>query len=158
VSDEILSFLQSYMNKSRLRRCLLIGQVHTRILGATPQGAYALGGFKAQERDDRSAVGILDEAKTLKAAGAFAILFEAIPAELAQRMSEALSIWTVVIGAGQHCDAQVLDWQDMLGLTAGWVPKFVNRCANLGVYARDAQRRISGKRHDSGRVSGPQNA
>jgi 3-methyl-2-oxobutanoate hydroxymethyltransferase len=73
-------------------------------------------------------------------AGAFAVLIEAVPAELGLRITQALAIPTIGIGAGSHCNAQVLVWQDMLGLTDGSIPKFVKRYANLRTIMRDAAR------------------
>jgi 3-methyl-2-oxobutanoate hydroxymethyltransferase len=107
-------------------------------IGLTPQSVHALGGFKVQGRGDEAAGRVLEDAKALEAAGAFAVVLEAVPADLAQRVTAALTIPTVGIGAGPHCDAQVLVWQDMLGLTAGRAPKFVKRYADLRSIAGDA--------------------
>jgi 3-methyl-2-oxobutanoate hydroxymethyltransferase len=108
-------------------------------VGLTPQHVHALGGFKVQGRGDAGDI-VLDDAKRLEDAGAFAVLIEAVPAELGLRITQALAIPTIGIGAGSHCDAQVLVWQDMLGLTDGSIPKFVKRYANLRTIMRDAAR------------------
>jgi 3-methyl-2-oxobutanoate hydroxymethyltransferase len=108
-------------------------------VGMTPQHVHALGGFKVQGRGDAGDI-VLDDAKRLEDAGASAVLIEAVPAELGLRVTRALAIPTIGIGAGLHCDAQVLVWQDMLGLTDGSIPKFVKRYANLRTIMRDAAR------------------
>jgi 3-methyl-2-oxobutanoate hydroxymethyltransferase len=108
-------------------------------VGLTPQHVHALGGFKVQGRGDAGDI-VLDDAKRLEDAGAFAVLIEAVLAELGLRITQALAIPTIGIGAGSHCDAQVLVWQDMLGLTDGSIPKFVKRYANLRTIMRDAAR------------------
>jgi 3-methyl-2-oxobutanoate hydroxymethyltransferase len=108
-------------------------------VGLTPQHVRALGGFKVQGRGDAGDI-VLDDAKRLEDAGAFAVLIEAVPAELGLRITQALAIPTIGIGAGSHCNAQVLVWQDMLGLTDGSIPKFVKRYANLRTIMRDAAR------------------
>jgi 3-methyl-2-oxobutanoate hydroxymethyltransferase len=113
-------------------------------VGLTPQHVHTLGGFKVQGRGDAGDA-VLDDAKRLEDAGAFAVLIEAVPAELGLRITKALSIPTIGIGAGSHCDAQVLVWQDMLGLTDGSVPKFVKRYANLRTIMLDAARLFAGE-------------
>jgi len=85
-------------------------------LGLTPQSVHALGGFKVQGRGE-GAVQIIEDAKTLQAAGVFAIVLELVPEELAAKITEELSIPTIGIGAGKHCDAQVLVWTDLMGIT-----------------------------------------
>ena len=99
-------------------------------LGLTPQSVHAFGGFKVQGRGE-AGERLLQDAKGLQEAGAFAIVLEAVPAELATRVTQALRIPTVGIGAGPGCDGQVLVWQDMAGLTSGRSPKFVKRYADL---------------------------
>ncbi|MGA1679049.1 MAG: 3-methyl-2-oxobutanoate hydroxymethyltransferase [Candidatus Nanopelagicales bacterium] len=99
-------------------------------VGLTPQSANALGGYKVQGRgQDREK--IIQDAASLEAAGAFAIVLEVIPQDLAQEITHAISIPTIGIGAGAETDAQVLVWQDLLGLTPEPLPKFVERYANL---------------------------
>jgi 3-methyl-2-oxobutanoate hydroxymethyltransferase len=99
-------------------------------LGLTPQSVNAFGGFRVQGRGE-SGERLLQDAKALQEAGAFAVVLEAVPAELATRVTESLHIPTIGIGAGNGCDAQVLVWQDMAGLTGGKTPKFVKRYADL---------------------------
>ena len=97
-------------------------------LGLTPQSMHQLGGYKVQGRTDGDA--ILEAAKALEAAGAFAIVLELVPAELAARITAALKIPTVGIGAGVHCDAQVLVWTDLMGITKK-APKLAKAYRNL---------------------------
>jgi 3-methyl-2-oxobutanoate hydroxymethyltransferase len=97
-------------------------------IGLTPQSVNALGGFKVQGRNDGQK--IIEDAKALEAAGCFAIVLELIPAELSQQISEAISIPTIGIGAGKDCDAQVLVWTDLMGLTPK-APRFARKYRNL---------------------------
>lgn len=99
-------------------------------LGLTPQSVNLLGGYRVQGRGESGEM-VLRDAKALEAAGATAIVLEVVPAELAARVSEVLSIPTIGIGAGPHTDAQVIVWQDLLGLTPDPAPRFVKRYANL---------------------------
>lgn len=99
-------------------------------IGFTPQSEHALGGYKVQGRGD-AAQQLLDDARAVAEAGAFAVVLEMVPAELAAEVTRELPIPTVGIGAGAGCDAQVLVWQDMAGLRTGPVPRFVKRYANL---------------------------
>jgi len=108
-------------------------------VGLTPQSVHALGGFRVQGRGD-AGDRVLEDAKAMEAAGAFAVVLEAVPAELGRRITDALSIPTIGIGAGAQCSAQVLVWQDMLGLTPVPSPKFVKRYADLQTIAREATR------------------
>jgi 3-methyl-2-oxobutanoate hydroxymethyltransferase len=116
---------------SRVRAIVQAGIPVMGHLGLTPQSATALGGFKAQGRTAEAARRILDDARALEAAGAFALVLEAVPAPLAARVTETLSIPTIGIGAGADCDGQVLVWHDLLGLYAGQAPRFVKRYADL---------------------------
>jgi 3-methyl-2-oxobutanoate hydroxymethyltransferase len=100
-------------------------------IGLTPQSASLLGGFKVQGRDAASAKAILDDALALEEAGCFAILLEAIPDRLGKAITERVSIPTIGIGAGPHCDGQVLIFHDLVGLFEGFKPKFVKQYANL---------------------------
>lgn len=109
-------------------------------LGLTPQSVHAIGGFRVRGRTVEAAQRILADAKELEEAGAFSLVLEAVPADLARTVTEALRIPTIGIGAGPHCDGQVLVLHDMLGLTAGRVPRFVKRYANLGEQAVEAMR------------------
>jgi 3-methyl-2-oxobutanoate hydroxymethyltransferase len=109
-------------------------------LGLTPQSINALGGTRrVQGRGDAGEV-LLDDARALERAGVFAVVLESVPAHLGQRVSEALRIPTVGIGAGPHCDAQIMVWQDMAGLTAGRLPRFVKRYADTRAVLAGAAR------------------
>lgn len=99
-------------------------------LGLTPQSVNLLGGYRVQGRGGHGEL-LLRDAKALEAAGASAVVLEVVPAELATHISDALTIPTIGIGAGAGTDAQVIVWQDMLGLSAGPSPKFVRRYADL---------------------------
>jgi 3-methyl-2-oxobutanoate hydroxymethyltransferase len=99
-------------------------------LGLTPQSVNVLGGYRVQGRGEAGEM-LLRDAKQLEAAGAFAVVLEVVPAELAERVSEVLTIPTVGIGAGSATDAQVLVWQDLMGLTPGPHPKFVTPYADV---------------------------
>jgi len=96
-------------------------------VGLTPQSVHALGGFRVQGRDDEAAEKILADALAVEAAGAYALVLEGVPGELAARITAALSIPTIGIGAGVDCDGQVLVCYDLLGMTADLRPKFVKR-------------------------------
>ncbi|MFK0291048.1 3-methyl-2-oxobutanoate hydroxymethyltransferase [Streptomyces sp. NPDC090442] len=100
-------------------------------VGLTPQSVHAYGGYPVQGRGEEAAQQLLRDAKAVQDAGAFAVVLEAVPAELAAEVTRSLHVPTVGIGAGAECDAQVLVWTDMAGLTAGRVPKFVKQYLNL---------------------------
>jgi len=100
-------------------------------IGLTPQSATKLGGFKAQGRTADAAVRLVEDAVALEEAGCFAVVLEAVPAPVAARVTQSLSIPTIGIGAGAGCDGQVLVWHDLLGLYAGRTPRFVKRYAEL---------------------------
>lgn len=101
-------------------------------VGLTPQSVHVLGGFRVQGRTAERAREILDGARALERAGAFAVVLEAVPAEIAARITERLTIPTIGIGAGARCDGQVLVFHDLLGLSRGRMPRFVKRYAELG--------------------------
>ena len=105
-------------------------------LGLTPQSVHAFGGFRVQGRGE-DGERLLHDAKILEAAGAFAVVLEAVPAALATRVTTALSIPTIGIGAGPNCDAQVLVWQDMAGLSPR-TPKFVRKYADMATVLHEA--------------------
>ncbi|GAB6063582.1 3-methyl-2-oxobutanoate hydroxymethyltransferase [Deferrisoma palaeochoriense] len=107
-------------------------------IGLTPQTATQLGGFKVQGRDPEAARALLEDAKAVEAAGAFAVVLECVPTKLATRISQSLSIPTIGIGAGPRCDGQVLVLHDLVGLFDRFVPKFVKRYADLGAEMRRA--------------------
>jgi 3-methyl-2-oxobutanoate hydroxymethyltransferase len=110
-------------------------------LGMTPQSVHRYGGYKVQGRESDHALVLLNDAKALEAAGTFAIVLEAIPAELAKIITEQVAIPTIGIGAGPHCDGQVLVLYDLLGLFDEFVPKFVRPYAHLKADALQALRR-----------------
>jgi 3-methyl-2-oxobutanoate hydroxymethyltransferase len=99
-------------------------------IGFTPQSEHALGGFRVQGRG-AGAEQLLADAHAVQEAGAFAVVLEMVPAALAAQVTKELAIPTIGIGAGADCDAQVLVWQDMAGLSSGRVPKFVKKYADL---------------------------
>jgi 3-methyl-2-oxobutanoate hydroxymethyltransferase len=112
-------------------------------VGLTPQSVHALGGYKVQGRGGAGEA-LLHDVKALESAGAFAVVLEVVPADLAARVTAAAGIPTVGIGAGPACDAQVLVWQDMAGFSpASRGPKFVKRYAHLGTDLMDAARRFT---------------
>jgi 3-methyl-2-oxobutanoate hydroxymethyltransferase len=110
-------------------------------LGLTPQFVNQMGGFKVQGKSDKQAARILADAKELEQAGAFSIVLEGVPSDLGARVTQALRIPTIGIGAGPGTDGQVLVFHDVFGLTTGKAPKFVKRYANLAdEITRAAQR------------------
>ena len=111
-------------------------------LGFTPQSVHALGGSRVQARDADGAKRIVAAAKDLEAAGAFSIVLELVPAEVAARVTEAVSVPTIGIGAGASCDGQVLVLHDLLGLNEGFSPKFLKRYASMATEVRDAVSRF----------------
>ncbi len=100
-------------------------------VGLTPQSASQLGGYRVQGKDAGTASALIDDAIALEASGAFAIILEAVPARVAARITESVSIPTIGIGAGADCDGQVLVLHDLLGLTQGPAPRFVKRYSDL---------------------------
>ena len=116
-------------------------------LGLTPQSVRAIGGFHVQGRNPAAAEAILDQARRLEDLGCFALVLECIPAELAERVTGALAIPTIGIGAGPACDGQVLVLPDLLGLTPGFEPRFLRRYlagaelvrSAVGQYAEDVR-------------------
>jgi 3-methyl-2-oxobutanoate hydroxymethyltransferase len=112
-------------------------------LGLTPQSATMLGGFRAQGRSADKARQLLEDARTLERAGCFSIVLEAVPAPVAARITEALTVPTIGIGSGRDCDGQVLVLHDLLGLYEGRSPRFVKRYAELGEAVKDALERYT---------------
>lgn len=100
-------------------------------IGLTPQSIHRMGGYKVQGKTDEAANRLIEEAHIAEDAGAFSLLLEAIPMGLAKRITGELSIPTIGIGAGPHCDGQVLVLHDVIGMFERFVPKFVKRYANL---------------------------
>jgi 3-methyl-2-oxobutanoate hydroxymethyltransferase len=111
-------------------------------LGLTPQSFNAFGGFRVQGRGERGDA-LLADALALQEAGCFSIVLEAIPAELGKRVTEALDVPTIGIGAGPHCDGQVLVITDLLGLTPDPTPRFVKRYADLRSTVAEAAQRFA---------------
>jgi 3-methyl-2-oxobutanoate hydroxymethyltransferase len=100
-------------------------------VGFTPQSEHGLGGYRVQGRGEESATRVIDDAHALEAAGAFAVVLEMVPADVAAQITKELTIPTIGIGAGPDCDAQVMVWTDMVGLNTGPAPRFVKRYADL---------------------------
>lgn len=107
-------------------------------IGLTPQSINVFGGFKVQGKSEEAARALIADAKAVEEAGAFAVVIEAVPAALAQMITDAVSIPTIGIGAGAGCDGQILVYQDMLGMFSDFTPKFVKRYANVGEVMREA--------------------
>ncbi|MDD7520507.1 MAG: 3-methyl-2-oxobutanoate hydroxymethyltransferase [Lachnospiraceae bacterium] len=107
-------------------------------LGLTPQSINAFGGYKVQGRDLEAAKKLIDDAVAVEKAGAFALVLECVPTEIATKITEKLTIPTIGIGAGNGCDGQVLVYQDMLGMFSDYTPKFVKQFANVGTIIKDA--------------------
>lgn len=106
-------------------------------IGLTPQSVNAFGGFKVQGKSEEAARRILEEAKAVEEAGAFAVVLECVPAKLAELITKTVNIPTIGIGAGAGCDGQVLVYQDMLALFSDFKPKFVKHFADVGSVMRE---------------------
>jgi 3-methyl-2-oxobutanoate hydroxymethyltransferase len=107
-------------------------------VGLTPQSVHAMGGFRVQGRDEDSAARIVDGARALEEAGAYSVVLEGMPTDVATRVTASLSIPTIGIGAGPSCDGQVLVLYDLLGLPGDATPRFVRRFEELGLRTRAA--------------------
>lgn len=107
-------------------------------IGLTPQSINAFGGFKVQGKSEETARKLLEDAKAVEKAGAFAVVIEGVPKKLADLITKQLSIPTIGIGAGNGCDGQVLVYQDMLGMFSDFTPKFVKRFADIGTVMKEA--------------------
>lgn len=107
-------------------------------LGLTPQSINALGGHRVQGKTQQAAQKLLDDARALQEAGAFAVVLECVPEKLADKVTKELEIPTIGIGAGSGCDGQVLVYQDMLGMFSDFTPKFVKKFANVGQVMKEA--------------------
>lgn len=114
-------------------------------LGLTPQSVHQMGGFKVQGKDGDAARRLLEDAKKLEDAGVFAIVLECIPRQLAKVVTESVSVPTIGIGAGVHCDGQVLVTNDLLGMFSDFTPKFVKQYANLKEQIQQACREYQQK-------------
>jgi len=107
-------------------------------VGLTPQSVHRLGGFKVQGRDEEARGKIVAAAEALEEAGAFSVVLECVPSDLAAEIADRLTIPTIGIGAGPACDGQVLVYHDLLGIEERIAPRFVRRYAELGVASREA--------------------
>lgn len=107
-------------------------------IGLTPQSVHRLGGYRVQGKTIEAARELVDDALALEEAGAFAIVLEAVPAEIARLVTRRVSIPTIGIGAGVHCDGQILVYTDLVGLSFGHTPKFVRRYGDAGALIADA--------------------
>lgn len=107
-------------------------------VGLTPQSIARLGRFQVRGKESREAMKIVEDARALERAGAFAVVLESMPLEVARLATKALSIPTIGIGAGPHCDGQVLVFHDLMGFTHGYLPKFVRRYADMEGVIREA--------------------
>jgi 3-methyl-2-oxobutanoate hydroxymethyltransferase len=112
-------------------------------IGLTPQSVHAMGGYKVQGKTPEQAQELIDDALTLQEIGVFSIVLEGIPQELAKEITSTLRIPTIGIGAGLHCDGQILVTEDLLGLTFAKTPKFVRRYTNLQEIIREALRHFA---------------
>jgi 3-methyl-2-oxobutanoate hydroxymethyltransferase len=112
-------------------------------VGLTPQTASALGGYRLQGKDDETARRVFTGAQALEAAGCWGVVLELVPASLARLVTERLSTPTIGIGAGPHCDGQVLVFHDLVGLFSGFTPTFVKRYTEAGNAIRDAVARYA---------------
>ncbi|MBB6623810.1 3-methyl-2-oxobutanoate hydroxymethyltransferase [Clostridium gasigenes] len=101
-------------------------------IGLTPQSVNAFGGFKVQGKSEEAARKLIEDAKAVEKAGAFAVVLECVPAKLADIITKEINIPTIGIGAGVNCDGQILVYQDMLGMFNDFTPKFVKKYANVG--------------------------
>lgn len=126
-------------------------------LGLTPQSVHLFGGYKVQGRTEEQREHILAWAKELEDAGAFSLVLECVPSDLAGQVSGALSIPTIGIGAGPGCDGQVLVINDLLGMASGYGPKFVKRYADLGPVITDAVGRFASE-VAAGEYPGPEHS
>jgi 3-methyl-2-oxobutanoate hydroxymethyltransferase len=126
-------------------------------LGLTPQSVHALGGYRVQGRDEKTAERLKADAKALEEAGAFAVVLELVPAPLASHITKSLTIPTIGIGAGPACDGQVLVLPDLLGLNDRFSAKFVKRYAALAEDVRDAVKLYAAEVRE-GRYPGPEHS
>ena len=117
-------------------------------IGLTPQAVNQLGGYRVQGKTPRTAVELVEDARALEEAGAYAVVLESLPAPLAEFITERLSMPTIGIGAGVHCDGQVQVFHDMLGLLTDFVPKHARRYANLAEVIKAAVSDYVGDVHD----------
>jgi 3-methyl-2-oxobutanoate hydroxymethyltransferase len=140
-----------------VRRLVDVGIPVMGHIGLTPQSVHALGGYRVQGRGDEAAARIKADAKALEDAGAFAVVLELIPAELASQVTKTLKIPTIGIGAGPACDGQVLVLHDMLGLNDQFSAKFVKKYAAMAEDVREAARLFAAEVRE-GRYPGPEHS
>jgi 3-methyl-2-oxobutanoate hydroxymethyltransferase len=122
----------------QIRRIVSAGIPVMAHIGFTPQSEHQLGGHVIQGRGESGIEALLADARAVEDAGAFAVVLEMVPNEAARRVTEELGIPTISVGAGPHCDGQLLVWTDWAGLTTGRIPKFVKQYANLAQVLGDA--------------------
>jgi len=120
-----------------IRKITSIGIPVMAHLGLTPQSVHQLGGYKIQGKDDATAKKLIEDAKIVEEAGAFSVVLECVPAALAGKISQAIAIPTIGIGAGVDCDGQVLVINDMLGMFERFTPKFVKKYCNLNAQMKE---------------------
>ena len=128
---------------SRVRTIVAAGVPVMGHVGLTPQSATMLGGLRAQGRTATAALKLVDDAKALEAEGCFAVVLEAVPAPVAARITEAMSVPTIGVGSGPDCDGQVLVLHDLVGLYHGRSARFVKRYADVGGTIKDALERFA---------------
>jgi 3-methyl-2-oxobutanoate hydroxymethyltransferase len=138
-----------------VRRMVMAGIPVMGHVGLTPQSVHAFGGFKVQGRGDAGAEKVIEDARALAQAGAFAIVLEAIPPDLAAQITAELDIPTIGIGAGASCDGQVLVCSDLLGMSRGHSPKFAKHFVELGDAIVGAVRAYVGE-VETGTFPGPE--
>lgn len=124
-------------------------------IGLTPQSVNAIGGFKVQGKNEEAAKELIEAAKAVEKAGAFAIVLECVPSKLAAIIRKEVSIPTIGIGAGSECDGQILVYQDMLGMFSDFTPKFVKKFADVGEKMTEAFREYI-KEVQDGTFPGPE--
>jgi len=141
---------------NQIRRIVEAGIPVMAHVGFTPQSEHGLGGHMIQGRGE-AAEAVLADAKAVEAAGAFSVVLEMVPAELAARITAELTIPTISVGAGAHTDGQLLVWTDFAGLNTGRVPKFVKQYANIGAVLSDAAKAFKAD-VESGAYPGPEHS
>ena len=140
-----------------IARCVEAGIPVVGHIGLTPQSVHAMGGFKVQGRSDAAADRLIADAKAVADAGAFSLVLEGIPTALAARITEAIDIPTIGIGAGKFCDGQVLVCNDILGMDLAFKPRFVKRYAELETTMIAAFEQYAGEVRD-GSFPGPEHS
>jgi 3-methyl-2-oxobutanoate hydroxymethyltransferase len=126
----------------QIRRIVRAGIPVMAHIGFTPQSEHGLGGHLIQGRGEEGAQQLLDDARAVEEAGAFAVVLEMTPSSVAGRVTKELTIPTISVGAGPECDGQLLVWTDWAGFTTGRIPKFVKRYADIGATLHEAARQF----------------